>query len=66
MGSFDHMHHKKLMSLLKKRIKDDRLLRLVWGFLRAGVMEGCLFKKTDEGTPQGGVLTPPTIVQKRR
>lgn len=57
-GFFDHVHHKKLMTLLRKRINDQKLLDLIWRFLRAGVMEGQLFKKTDEGTPQGGVLSP--------
>lgn len=57
-GFFDHVHHKKLMSLLRQRIRDKRLLDLVWQFLKAGVMEGQLFKKTEEGTPQGGVLSP--------
>lgn len=57
-GFFDHVHHKKLLSLLRQRIRDKRLLDLLWRFLRAGVMEGRLFKKTEEGTPQGGVLSP--------
>lgn len=60
-GYFDHVHHKKLLSLLRQRIRDKRLLDLVWRFLRAGVMEGQLFKKTAEGTPQGGVLTSLTM-----
>ncbi|HET9017362.1 MAG TPA: group II intron reverse transcriptase/maturase [Thermomicrobiaceae bacterium] len=57
-GCFDHVHHRKLMTLLRQRIKDKRLLDLIWRFLRAGVMEGNLFVKTDEGTPQGGILSP--------
>jgi RNA-directed DNA polymerase len=57
-GFFDHVQHKHLMSLLRQRISDGKLLDLIWRFLRAGVMEGQLFKKTDEGTPQGGVLSP--------
>jgi RNA-directed DNA polymerase len=57
-GFFDHVHHKKLMSLLKARIRDKRLLDLIWKFLKAGVMEGELFKQTEEGTPQGGILSP--------
>lgn len=57
-GFFDHVHHKRLMTLLKQRIRDKRLLDLLWQFLRAGVMEGELFKKTTEGTPQGGILSP--------
>lgn len=57
-GCFDHVHHKKLMSLLRKRIRDRRLLDLIWQYLRAGFMEEGLFKKTEAGTPQGGVLSP--------
>jgi RNA-directed DNA polymerase len=57
-GFFDHVHHKKLMNLLRVRIRDQRMLDLIWSFLKAGVMEGQLFKKTEEGTPQGGVLSP--------
>jgi RNA-directed DNA polymerase len=57
-GCFDHVHHKKLLSLLRQRVRDQRLLDLIWRFLRAGVMEGELFHATEEGTPQGGVLSP--------
>lgn len=55
---FDTIHHRKLMSLLRRRIRDDKLLLLVWHFLRAGVMEGRLFKDTVKGTPQGGIVSP--------
>jgi RNA-directed DNA polymerase len=57
-GFFDHVHHKKLMTLLRQRIRDQRFLNLIWDFLEAGVMEGKLFQKTTEGTPQGGILSP--------
>lgn len=57
-GCFDHVHHKKLMTLMRQRIKDKRLLDLIWSFLKAGVMEGELYVKSDKGTPQGGVLSP--------
>lgn len=57
-GCFDHVHHKRLMTLLRQRIGDKELLNLIWAFLRAGVMEGQLFTKTTEGTPQGGILSP--------
>ena len=36
---FDKIHHRKLIQLLRSRIRDEKLLRLVWRFLRAGVME---------------------------
>lgn len=55
---FDTIHHRKLMKLLARRIADGRLLDLIWQFLRAGVMERGLFKKTELGTPQGGIVSP--------
>ena len=55
---FDTINHKKLMQLVRCRIKDKKLLRLVWRFLKAGVMEDKLFKHTEKGTPQGGIISP--------
>lgn len=55
---FDTVHHKKLMSLLTRRIADKRLLRTIWRFLKAGIMEGEIFSTTEEGVPQGGGLSP--------
>jgi RNA-directed DNA polymerase len=55
---FDTINHRKLMSLLRKRVKDERFLSLIWKFLRAGVMERKLFKDTKLGTPQGGIISP--------
>jgi hypothetical protein len=52
---FDTVNHRKLLSILKRRIKDKKLIDLIWKFLKAGVMEGQLFVETDEGVPQGGV-----------
>jgi RNA-directed DNA polymerase len=63
-GCFDHVQHKTLIRLLKRRIQDRKLLSIIWQMLKAGVMEGELFKKTQEGTPQGGIATPPTMLQK--
>ncbi len=60
-GCFDHVHHKKRLSLLRRRIRDKRLLAAVWRFLRAGVMEGGSSRRPRRGTPQGGVLTSPTM-----
>ncbi|MBI4739375.1 group II intron reverse transcriptase/maturase, partial [Candidatus Woesearchaeota archaeon] len=57
-GYFDTVHHKKLMSLIKRRIADKRVLDLIWLFLKAGVMEEGLYKDTDSGVPQGGVISP--------
>jgi RNA-directed DNA polymerase len=55
---FDAINHRKLMKLLGHRIKDGHLLDLIWSFLRAGVMERKLFKDTNTGTPQGGIVSP--------
>jgi RNA-directed DNA polymerase len=46
------------MRLLRRRIQDAKLLGVIWQMLRAGVMEGGLFAKTTEGTPQGGIVSP--------
>ena len=55
---FDRVNHDKLMAQLARRISDKRLLKLIRAFLRAGVMEGGLVSPIDEGTPQGGPLSP--------
>lgn len=55
---FDSINYKKLFKLLKKRIKDKKLLNLIWKFLKAGVMENKTFRDTHTGTPQGGILSP--------
>ncbi len=55
---FDTINHEHLMVLLRRRVRDDKLLTLVWRFLKAGVMEDQLFKATDQGTPQGGIISP--------
>lgn len=55
---FDTIQHRKLMKLLQRRVKDAKLLSLLWQFLRAGVMERKLFKATEIGTPQGGIVSP--------
>lgn len=55
---FDTVNHRKLLSILKTRIKDRDLLDLIRKFLKAGVMEGQLFAKTEAGVPQGGIISP--------
>ncbi len=55
---FDTVHHRTLMKLLRKRLKDRALLDLIWKFLKAGVLEGGLFARTESGVPQGGVISP--------
>ena len=55
---FDRVNHDKLMGLVAKRVTDKRVLRLIRAFLNAGVMEKGLVSAIDEGTPQGGPLSP--------
>jgi group II intron reverse transcriptase/maturase len=55
---FDNVDHHILMNLLKKRIQDERFLRLVWKFLRCGYMENGQLVNPLKGTPQGGNLSP--------
>ena len=55
---FDRVNHDILMGLVAKRVVDKRLLKLIRGFLTAGVLEGGLVGPRDEGTPQGGPLSP--------
>lgn len=55
---FDKVNHDMLMGRVAKRVADKRLLKLLRAFLKAGVMEDGLVSSTDEGTPQGGPLSP--------
>jgi RNA-directed DNA polymerase len=55
---FDRVNHDLLMGLVAKRVTDKRILRLIRSFLTSGVLEGGLVCPIDEGTPQGGPLSP--------
>jgi group II intron reverse transcriptase/maturase len=55
---FDTIHHRKLMKLLQKRIKEKKLLDLIWKFLQAGVLDGGNYAETLSGVPQGGIVSP--------
>jgi RNA-directed DNA polymerase len=55
---FDRVNHDRLMAKIAERVGDRRLLKLIRAFLTAGVMEGGLVSSVDEGTPQGGPLSP--------
>src|SRR5699024_6460910 len=55
---FDKVNHDRLMATLAKRIKERALLKLIRKYLQSGVMIGGVFSRTQEGTPQGGPLSP--------
>lgn len=55
---FDRVNHDLLMGRIAKRVEDKRLLKLIRAFLNAGVMENGLVSSSEEGTPQGGPLSP--------
>ncbi len=55
---FDRVNHDRLMARLATRVNDKRVLKLIRSFLTAGVMIGGIEQETQEGTPQGGPLSP--------
>ncbi len=55
---FDRVNHDKLMAKIAERVGDKRLFKLIRTFLTAGVMENGLVNSVEEGTPQGGPLSP--------
>lgn len=57
-GFFDNIDHDVLVGILRERISDDRFIRLIWKFLKAGYVEDWTFHNTYSGTPQGGIVSP--------
>lgn len=57
-GFFDNIDHDVLVGILRERISDDRFIRLIRKFLKAGYVEDWKFHNTYSGTPQGGIVSP--------
>ncbi len=57
-GFFDHMSHSHLVRFLEHRIADPNFVRLIQRFLKSGVMEDGVFHASEEGAPQGGLVSP--------
>jgi RNA-directed DNA polymerase len=55
---FDHVNHDILMGRIGKTIRDKRVLRLIGSYLRRGAMIEGVVVRSEEGTPQGGPLSP--------
>jgi RNA-directed DNA polymerase len=55
---FDRVNHDLLMTLLGRKVRDKRLLRLIRSYLRAGVIDAGQWSESREGVPQGGPLSP--------
>jgi group II intron reverse transcriptase/maturase len=64
-GCFDNIDHQVLLDIILRDIHDGRLIKLIAGLLEAGYMEDWRYYETLSGTPQGGIVTPPTILRKR-
>ncbi len=57
-GFFDNIDHEVLINILRERIADERFLRLIYKFLKAGYIEKADYHGTYSGTPQGGTISP--------
>jgi len=55
---FDEVNHDVLMSVMKRKVKDKRLLKLIGKYLRTGIMQGGVSSPCQKGTPQGSPLSP--------
>ena len=57
-GFFDNLDRERLVEFVERRIGDQRLVRLIRKWLKAGVLEDGEWKQTQAGTPQGSVISP--------
>jgi RNA-directed DNA polymerase len=65
-GFFDSLDQDLLQELLQRRVQDGSILRLIGKGLHAGVVDGETLLHPETGSPQGAVLTPPTILPNGR
>ena len=56
---FDTLNHTILLNLLRKQVKDERVIQMVKRYLKSGVMENGVVTETEEGSPQGGLCGAP-------
>ena len=57
-GYFNNISHDKLMLMVKQRVSDRRIHKMIWKWLKAGVMENGGYTESELGSPQGGVISP--------
>ncbi len=55
---FDTLDHTRLLNILREDVKDERVIQMIKRYLKSGVMENGVVKETEEGSPQGGNLSP--------
>jgi group II intron reverse transcriptase/maturase len=55
---FEHIDHTIIVKLIRKKVKDAQIIKLIYRFLKAGYFEDWQYHKTYSGTPQGGVISP--------
>ena len=55
---FDTLNHNRLLNLLRENVKDERVIQIIKRYLKSGVMEDGVVIATEEGSPQGGNLSP--------
>src|SRR3954468_16648385 len=63
---FDTIPHDRLLALVARKVSDGKVLALIDAFLHQGVLDGLAEWTPEQGTPQGAVVTPPTMLQNRR
>ncbi len=55
---FDTLNHEILLNILRRNVKDERVIQWIKRYLKSGVMENGVVMETEEGSPQGGNLSP--------